>query len=1128
MTRRPFTLAKLLTVTALTLALTGPALAFRQPDPSPLEEKAHRNPDLYIGNVYKQPADLPSVGAARAAQDLQSLGVAPEHARVDRRTGRWGTLLPVEPLLPGHANALSWGDLGIDAPATRGARQQAAWDAFAGWVSRNAGALRIDPAELRQPGNVTVHDDGGYIQIHAPRQIGGVPVRDSYLTAVISGGNLILFGAHNWGDVVLPPAPAVTSDEARDVVLGHAAPFTPAGRGGKPYLEYVPLSQGGVDPDAVALGQGLTYRLAWVLRTEFAEDVLAEWEGLVDAVDGSLLAFEDKANYASTRQIIGGVYPVTNDGVSPGGSEVVYPLPYADITVGGQTFFSDSGGNLQACVDGSINSTLTGRFVDMIDNCGAVNENTAGDVLDLGTSGGTDCTVPPGRSAGDTHATRTGYYELNRIQEMARGQLPGDAAANAQLPATMNINNQCNATGGAGGVNFFRSGGGCSNTGELAGVFDHEWGHYYDALDANPGISNPGEGIADIYASLRLNASCIGHNFRPGFGCGGYGDPCVDPDGAGPEPVCSGVRDIDWANRASGNPHDIAFIDAACGGGPAPCGGSVHCEGAVYAESVWDVWNRDLQSVYGLSTDTAREIAQRLTFRGATLVGTWYNCVNGTGTGDGCNANGGYLNYLAADDDDGNLTNGTPHMEAIFDAFDRHDIACPTPTVQTSGCAGAPTTAPTVTATGLDRSVHLSWTSVTGADTYRVYRTEGEFGCDFGKILLAEVTGTTFTDLSGAENGREYYYQVVAVGDGDTCFGPMSSCTSVTPTAGPNLAVAESSALQIFTGDGDAFLDNCENGRIYFPVTNIGAGSQTDVRIVSVSSPSHPGIDASVTFPAVIAPSLVACGETVAHFDFRATGLAHNDTLELVVEVTSDELDAQLSGQVRTQTFSVPFTESDLAAPATQNFTFESGLDGWVLENGTFNRVGGGGGGGSTFSLQSSNAIDNACDRIRSPLLGLSPTSTLSLQNNYDIEPFSGGTWYDRANVALVGSDGSRVVVNPTGGRLYNAGPGGPGSYSGCNDPEMGWADANATWGASTWNAGAFGGVAPSPLVQLQVTYGTDGALAERGFWFDQVSVTDASLQVPDTQSNTCGANPLIFADGFESGDTSAWSTAVP
>lgn len=39
------------------------------------------------------------------------------------------------------------------------------------------------------------------------------------------------------------------------------------------------------------------------------------------------------------------------------------------------------------------------------------------------------------------------------------------------------------------------------------------------------------------------------------------------------------------------------------------------------------------------------------------------------------------MNYLAADDD-GDLNDGPPHMTAIFATFDRHEIACNTPTMR--------------------------------------------------------------------------------------------------------------------------------------------------------------------------------------------------------------------------------------------------------------------------------------------------------------------------------------------------------------------------------------------------------------------------------------------------------------
>jgi hypothetical protein len=311
--------------------------------------------------------------------------------------------------------------------------------------------------------------------------------------------------------------------------------------------------------------------------------------------------------------------------------------------------------------------------------------------------------------------------------------------------------------------------------------------------------------------------------------------------------------------------------------------------------------------------------------------------------------------------------------------------------------------------------------------------------------------------------------------------------------------------LDIQTGDADPFVDNCETVEVSFDVGNVGFGTQTDVRPVSVTSPSHPGIDGSITFPAQYAASLGACGSTTGTFTFTGSGLSTNDTVEFLVEVTSDELDAQLSGQVETQTFAIQFTESDLQAQASLVFDFETDLDGWTVTDPPFNRMSGGGGDGTTWRLESSSALDNQCDRIRSPLMQLEATSTLSLWNNFDIEPLSGGTWYDRANVALVNGSGTKVVVEPDAGRQYNAAPGGPGTYSGCNDGETGWADTNNTWGTSTWSAAEFGAVAPPGLSQIEVTYSTDAGLAQVGFWFDEVVVTDLSVQVPDAQSDVCG-----------------------
>src|SRR6185503_18044317 len=139
------------------------------------------------------------------------------------------------------------------------------------------------------------------------------------------------------------------------------------------------------------------------------------------------------------------------------------PMPYADVHAGGWTRFTNGGGGA-GCFDGAISTNLSGRYVKILDGCGGIDETSTGSI-DFGTGSGTNCTVPAGHSAGDTHAARTTYYELNRVMEQARGYLPDNEWLQETLTANVNVNNVCNAFWNGSTLNFFRQGGGCANTG---------------------------------------------------------------------------------------------------------------------------------------------------------------------------------------------------------------------------------------------------------------------------------------------------------------------------------------------------------------------------------------------------------------------------------------------------------------------------------------------------------------------------------------------------------------------------------------------------------------------------------------------------------------------------------------
>src|SRR6185295_12499239 len=169
----------------------------------------------------------------------------------------------------------------------------------------------------------------------------------------------------------------------------------------------------------------------------------------------------------------------------------------------------------------------------------------------------------------------------------------------------VNIPITCNAFWDGTSVNFYRSGGGCRNTGEIAAVFDHEWGHGMDDNDTGGNLSNSSEGYADIAAIYRLQASCVGHGFFQTIdnGCGmtadgtGFNENEDQNGGSHCDTDCSGVRDSDFAKHVPNTPDTpTGFVCTSCLTGSGPCGRQVHCAAAPSRQSAWDLVARDLRA----------------------------------------------------------------------------------------------------------------------------------------------------------------------------------------------------------------------------------------------------------------------------------------------------------------------------------------------------------------------------------------------------------------------------------------------------------------------------------------------------------------------------------------------------
>ncbi|HKQ61050.1 MAG TPA: hypothetical protein VJS92_07150 [Candidatus Polarisedimenticolaceae bacterium] len=418
----------------------------------------------------------------------------------------------------------------------------------------------------------------------------------------------------------------------------------------------------------------------------------------------------------------------------------------------------------------------------------------------------------------------------------------GSAILNVNLPPA------CNAfwQGTTGSLNFTKQtpGLGCNNTGEIPDVFLHEWGH---GLDQNDGTgtapeSGTGEAMGDTFALLQGQHSCIGPGFLLDVS-GAWGNQAGYGTGSA---LCTGVRDIDYTRfcyhgtaascSPSPDPGDApngsrsgfsppastpdsgtparwnTMITGAsnatngqsnfynCGGPELDgCAGALdhgcHCESTIGSQANWDLAKKLIAfefggDVYrvpqGPTEVSGWQYMDRLWYLTRDLAVSSYSATGPapTGTTNGCGINNWFSTYRFIDDDNGDLSDGTPHAGILFQAFDLHAIACGSandPQNQPTGCP-APAAAPTLSACDNKSPVQLDWTASASATEYRILR--NTLGCGFGFTPVATVGGgRLYYEDAEVAPGVAYYYSVQPVGGNESCYGEASNCVAVTPSS---------------------------------------------------------------------------------------------------------------------------------------------------------------------------------------------------------------------------------------------------------------------------------------------------------------------------------------------------------
>lgn len=718
--------------------------------------------------------------AARAAERFLARHGGTWLFRADPRTGKLelaqGSGLP---FVPGRGNRL-------DAAALAGAPRpdgqltvEALEPRVREFIAANAELLLPERGELVLDRATSLIRDGGKLAtLRFAWHVDGLAVDGAEVFVRINSGNITQFGAPLVGPIDLDTTPVLDRVRAFQAALDHAGHSDAARAEEAPELIILPEE----DP-----GQRLAHRLVWRLRWEMPGE-LESWEALVDARSGEIVAFGDRNRHAG--RVVGGVFKRTVHNES----EVLAPFPKIDVDVEGTAVAADTAG-AYPYAGGKATATLGGTGIrTLCSGCSSPPQPRA--TIELGTGridfgfGGID-TVGNGLS---TRAGRTAFFHLSQVHRVALGWLPGLPWLQQPLTNNVNIDASCNASydPGANAVNFYRSSMTCNNTGEVSDVVHHEWGH---GIDIGSGGGDMGEGTADVTAMHMSRSPLVG----PGFNLNG-----------------NPVRNLDQETNGYG----IVTL----GNYASRCGTGVHCHGQIYGQTAWEL-AQALSAKHG--HHTGWRTSERLFYLSLPDAG-------GTHSADPP-ATPIFDAYVNADDDDGNLANGTPNGAEISVAFADHEIAGPA-LPSSPGCLRPGQ--PAVDVLADCDTFELSWNAIPGASEYRVLR--AELRPDTAYVPLASLPAgqTTHTDTEVAP-GVDYWYVVMAV-DGAGCESPVESPEHARLPAQPILGISAALADDEPAGNRSGFPDPGEDVDLVITVDNHGELDATSVSGTVV--PLTPGV----------------------------------------------------------------------------------------------------------------------------------------------------------------------------------------------------------------------------------------------------------------------------------------------
>jgi fibronectin type 3 domain-containing protein len=421
----------------------------------------------------------------------------------------------------------------------------------------------------------------------------------------------------------------------------------------------------------------------------------------------------------------------------------------------------------------------------------------------------------------------------------------------------------------------------------------------------------------------------------------------------------------------------------------------------------------------------------------------------------------------------------------------------------------------TLSIAGANR-VNVSWSAVSGAGSYLVYRKDGTCDVAGSYSPVAIVTGTNWVDTN-VQGTINYSYRVAASESScATCPSAQSSCESISATGSCNLPPSFAGVRSVTSSSNGV----CKLSVNWSPAqANCGGNSVTYSVYRSTSADFVPA--AANRIAAGLAGTsysdYTVTSGTRYYYAVRATDAAGNTENNSVkrYEVANGTLVAGT------------FKDDGGDTAASQMFKVPSASNNWTVRPT--------GAGNTTKHYATSAAAgyaDNACMRLETPTLSLEEGATLSFRTKYLIEPGWDGGYVEVATEGSGFSNWTKLTSI-----TY------PGIMAGTGDPACGgpgFADGEPVVTGSSGNqwlplSGSLNDYAGN-RVRLRFIFGSDAstAVALDGWLIDDIQVTNVLLAngcapapsaaptsvSPSAGPTAGGTGVTISGNAFENGAT--------